>query len=203
MLHPRSSPLPVSQKGLSPNDEPPGAPPLRRVALFVCVTIAILSAGALVATAARAGNDYDYGQTVSVSEKVDLAATPAKTWDRIHDFMAWPAWHPAFASTQLVSGDGNSKGSIRLLTAKDGAQFTEELLTHNAATRTVEYRILNSPAPVTEYVSTLQVKEAKAGTSVVWSSTFKVKPGTTDADAKKAIAGIYRLGLDNLATVVR
>jgi hypothetical protein len=30
-----------------------------------------------------------------------------------------------------------------------------------------------------------------------------VKAGTSDADAKKAIAGIYRLGLDNLSSVVK
>jgi len=183
--------------------DPPGALPMRRLALYFAVTIAILGGGSLVAAGARAAYDEDAGRSVAVSEKVDVAATPAKTWDRIQDFMAWPTWHPAFASTQLVKGDGNSKGSIRLLTAKDGAQFTEELLTHDARTHVVEYRILNSPAPVTGYVSTLQVKEEKAGSSVVWSSSFKVKPGTSDADAKKAIAGIYRLGLDNLASVVK
>jgi hypothetical protein len=178
-------------------------PQLRRWALFLGVTIALLGGSLLVAAGARAAYDQDAGHSVTVSEKVDVAASSAKTWDRIQDFMAWPAWHPAFASTQLVKGDGNSKGSIRLLTAKDGAQFTEELLAHDARTHVVEYRILNSPAPVTGYVSTLQVKDAGAGSSVVWSSTFKVKPGTSDADAMKAIAGIYRLGLDNLASVTK
>ena len=199
MLNRFSSDMPSPQRDLF--RETPAGPRMRRLALFLGVTIAILGGGSLVAAGARAAYDDDAGKSVTVSEKVDVAATPAQTWDRIQDFMAWPAWHPAFASTQLVKGDGNSKGSIRLLTAKDGAQFTEELLTHDAHTHVVEYRILNSPAPVTGYVSTLQVKEAKAGSSVVWSSSFKVKPGTSDADAKKAIAGIYRLGLDNLATV--
>jgi hypothetical protein len=201
MINQSSSAVPASQRDLFLDR--PVAPRLRRLALFLGVTVAILGGGSLVGAGAHAGYDDDAGRSVTVSEKVEVAATPAKTWDRIQDFMTWPAWHPAFASTQLVKGDGNSKGSIRLLRAKDGAQFTEELLTHDAQTRIVEYRILNSPAPVTGYVSTLQVKEAKAGSSVVWSSSFKVKPGTSDADAKKAIAGIYRLGLDNLASVVK
>ena len=194
-----------SESSAQPNPfgETLAAQHLRRLALFLGVTIALAGGGLLVAAGARASYDEETGRSVTVTEKVDVAATPEKTWDRIQDFMAWPSWHPAFASTQLVKGDGNSKGSIRLLTAKDGAQFTEELLTHNGQTHVVEYRILNSPAPVTGYVSTLQVKEAKAGSSVVWSSSFKVKPGTSDADAKEAIAGIYRLGLDNLASVVK
>ena len=201
MINRFSSSLRSSQRDLF--RDTPAAPKLRRLVLFVTATIALLGGGLLVAAGARAAYDEDAGRSVTVSEKVDVAATPAKTWNRVQDFMAWPAWHPAFASTQLIKGDGNSKGSIRLLRAKDGAQFTEELLTHDARTRVVEYRILNSPAPVTGYVSTLQVREAPAGSSVVWSSSFKVKPGTSDADAKKAIAGIYRLGLDNLASVVK
>ena len=181
----------------------PGSAPARRASTIAGVSLAIFAVGALLAAGAGAAYDDGAGQAVTVTENVSVAALPAKTWDRIQDFMAWPAWHPAFASTQLVRGDGKSRGSIRLLTAKDGAQFTEELLTHDAATRTVEYRILNSPAPVSGYVSKLQVKETGAGSSVVWSSSFKVKPGTSDADARKAIAGIYRLGLDNLAGLLR
>lgn len=172
---------------------------LNRLPMVWGAGLAILAAGASVAGA----NDYDTGHDVSVTEKVDLATTPAQTWDRIQDFMKWPAWHPAFAGTQLLRGDGNSKGSVRLLTAKDGAQFTEELIAHDAAAHSYQYRILSSPAPVTGYVSTLEVREAPMGSSVVWSSTFRVKPGTSDDEARKAIAGIYRLGLDNLATAVK
>ena len=141
--------------------------------------------------------------TVSVRETVNVAAPPAKAWNTIQDFMGWQKWHPAFAGTELVKGEGNTKGSVRLLTAKDGAQFTEELVSHDAATRTYQYRIIDSPAPVTGYLSTLQVKAHGGGSSVVWSSTFTVKPGTTDEDAKKAIAGIYRLGLDHLAAELK
>lgn len=143
------------------------------------------------------------GGLVSVSEKVDLGSSPSKTWDTIRDFMGWQTWHPAFASTDLVKGDGNTKGTVRLLTTKDGAKFTEELVSHNAMSRSYQYRIIDSPAPVSGYVSTLEVKENKGGSTVVWSSTFTVKPGTTDDEAKKAIAGIYRLGLDHLAAVVK
>lgn len=138
---------------------------------------------------------------VSVSEKVDLAAPADQTWDTIKDFMGWQQWHPAFASTQVVSGTPNGAGAIRLLTAKDGARFTEELLSHDAATRTYQYRIIESPAPVVGYVSTLQVKANGTGSTVVWQSKFMVKEGTPEDDAKKAIAGIYRLGLDNLTVL--
>ena len=189
----------TSLHALVDNDRAPRPGRLQRLPVALGAGLAILAAGASVAVA----NDYDVGHDVSVREKVDLTASPAEAWDRIHDFMQWPAWHPAFERTQLLRGDGHSKGSVRLLTAKDGAQFTEELIALDATAHSYQYRILSSPAPVIGYVSTLEVREAPMGSSVVWSSTFRVKPGTSDDEARKAIAGIYRLGLDNLATVVK
>jgi Polyketide cyclase / dehydrase and lipid transport len=142
-------------------------------------------------------------RTVSVTESVDLPAAPSRTWDMVKDFMHWQLWHPAFVSTDLVRGDGRSEGTVRLLTTKEGGKFTEELVSYNDASRTYRYRIIDSAAPVTGYVSTLMVKESKIGSSVVWSSTFKVKPGTSDEDARKLISGVYRAGLDNLASLVQ
>ena len=117
--------------------------------------------------------------------------------------MGWSTWHPAFTGTQLLKGDGHAKGTVRLLTAKDGAQFTEELVAYDAAARSYKYRIIDSPAPVLGYVSTVEVKGTKTGSTVIWSSSFQVKPGTSDEEAKKLIAGVYRAGLDNLASAIQ
>jgi hypothetical protein len=160
-----------------------------------------LALGLLISSASLGALAAD--STVTVTEKVDLNQAPAQSWATIRDFMSWPAWHPAFAGTSLLKGEGNTKGSVRQLTAKDGAQFTEELVAYDAAARSYQYRILESPAPVIGYVSTIEVKETSTGSTVVWSSSFKVKPGTPEEAAKKAIAGIYRLGLDNLAVAAK
>ena len=164
--------------------------PLRSLGLGILMTCA--AASALAA-----------GKTLSVTEKVDLAAAPSKTWDTIKDFNGWQAWHPAFASTAIIKGEGNTKGAVRVLTTKDGATFTEELVSHSAASRTYQYRIIESPLPITDYVSTLEITESKAGSSVMWSSNFKVKVGTSEEEMKKTISGVYRAGLDNLASVVK
>ena len=140
--------------------------------------------------------------TVSVVETVQLATTVSRTWGAIEDFGSWQSWHPAFAGTQMLQGDGHSKGAVRVLTTKDGGKFKEELVAFDAAAHSYQYRILESPAPVTNYVSTIQVKATSAGSTVVWSSHFNVKPGTSAADAKKLISGVYRAGLDNLASVM-
>lgn len=142
-------------------------------------------------------------RTVSVVETVQLAAPPARTWGAIQDFAAWQTWHPAFTSTAVLQGDGHSKGSVRVLTTRDGAKFTEELVAFDPASRSYQYRILESPAPVANYVSTIQVRKSRAGSAVVWSSHFTVKAGTSEADAKKLISGVYRAGLDHLASVLK
>ena len=142
------------------------------------------------------------GHAASVVESVELNTTPARTWGAINDFSAWQSWHPAFASTQVVQGDGQSKGTVRVLTTGDGANFTEVLVAFDPASRSYQYRIIESPAPVVDYVSTIEVKETQAGSLVVWSSSFNVKAGTSEADAKKLIAGVYRAGLDNLDSVM-
>lgn len=158
-----------------------------------------LMLAAAVTTSAVAGD-----KTYSVTETVDLVAPPAKTWDTIKDFKGWQAWHPAFAGTVITKGEGNTRGSVRELSTKDGAKFVEELLVHDAASRAYQYSILTSPLPITGYVSTLQVKEGRNGGSiVVWSSHFGVKDGASDEEMKKTIAGVYRAGLDNLAAVTK
>ena len=160
------------------------------------VGVGLLVASSVAASAAER-------TTVSVVETVQLASAPGKTWATINDFATWQAWHPAFAATDMVRGDGHSQGSVRVLMTKDGGKFTEELVAYNAGSRSYQYRIIESPAPVADYVSTIEVKQTHAGSTVVWSSNFNVKAGTSEADAKKLISGVYRAGLDNLATVLK
>jgi hypothetical protein len=160
-------------------------------------TVKAVGLGAMMALSAAAPAAE---RAVSVVETVQLPTTPIRTWDTIKDFSAWQGWHPTFATTKMVKGDGHTTGSVRVLITKDGGQFTEELVAFDAAAHSFQYRIIESPAPVTDYVSTIQVKKTTTGSTVVWSSQFNVKAGTTEADAKKLISGVYRAGLDNLAS---
>jgi hypothetical protein len=138
------------------------------------------------------------GNALSVREKVEVSVPPEKAWDMIKDFDSWQSWHPAVASTEITSGKGNTRGTVRVLTTKDGAKITEKLMRYQPKGFAYTYSIIDSPLPVTDYVSTLQVKAAKSGSVVIWASHFKAKEGTADADAAKAIRDIYLAGLNNL-----
>ena len=158
-------------------------------ALGVGLLMAGSAAGALAATQ-------------SVTEEVELTASPSQTWAVVNDFQRWQAWHPAFASTEITKGTGNAKGTVRVLATKDGAKFIEELTAYDPAAHSYQYRIIESPLPISGYVSTIEVKKSSLGSRIIWSSNFTVNPGASDEAIKKTIAGVYRAGLDNLKTRV-
>jgi mxaD protein len=141
-----------------------------------------------------------------VVESVQIKASPAKVWDAIKDFDGLNKWHPGFSADAIVSGGNGQVGSVRKLTVKDGPSFTEKLLAYDEGGRTYRYQIVESPLPITDYVSRVTVRSEGGGmTKVIWSGTFKRKnpadnppEAESDAGAIKLVKGVYRGGLDNL-----
>ncbi len=131
-----------------------------------------------------------------------MSAPPDMVWETIKDFDGLHKWHPAVATTEFTKGKDNAKGSVRVLTTKDGAKITEELLSHSDKAMNYRYRIIESPLPVTDYVSTIKVVKSAGGSTVVWNAHFKAKQGSSDEDAKKSVDGIYTSGLDNLKALL-
>jgi hypothetical protein len=157
----------------------------------IAIAAAILAMGGLAAHAA---------DKVSVKESVKLNAAPAQVWEKIGHFSDL-GWHPAVKSTE--ASDGDKADSQRRLDL-GGPILWEALVSNKPAAHSYSYRILDNGSnqkvlPVTGYVSTITVKPDGKGSEVVWTSTFKPAPGTEAAAAQKAVAGVYRGGLDALA----
>ena len=142
----------------------------------------------------------------STLEDPTIKAPPAKVWDAIKDFDGLNKWHPGFSADTLVSGSNGHPGAVRKLTVKDGPSFTEQLLAYDEAGHTYRYKIIESPLPITDYVSKITVRSEGGGmTKVIWSASFKRKnpadnppEAESDAGATKLVTGVYRGGLDNL-----
>lgn len=62
-----------------------------------------------------------------------------------------------------------------------------------AAKMTYAYTIVSGPLPVANYRSTISVLPDGGGSKVVWTGKYDAK-GAPDADAKKAINGVYESG---------
>ena len=145
-------------------------------------------------------------QPLSVTETIEIKAPLAKVWAAIKDYDALPSWHPGFSKDEIVKGTNNKPGAVRALTIKDGPTFTEELLAFSEKDHSYKYRIIESPLPLQDYVSTVSVAPGKDGTTVVtWVGNFKRKnpadnppEAESDAGAVKLITGVYRAGLENL-----
>lgn len=149
------------------------------------VTIATAAAITLAASAASATES---------TASVEIAA-PAKTvWTTASpDFCGLGTFHPAIEKCALSDG-----GKTRTLSLKGGGTIVEKRLAWNAKKRSYSYAIVESPLPVQNYKSTFTVKAAGKGMSTVtWTGTYEPK-GAPEADAKKAIDGIYTSGLDAL-----
>jgi mxaD protein len=167
----------------------------------------LLLATLLISTAFNAFADE--AKSLSAHEEVTINASAAKVWTKVSNFNDLGAWHPAVKTTEIVTGKNNKVGAERLLTLQDGGTIKEKLLGYNAKAKTFKYSIIESVLPVSSYVSTLTVKAAGKGKSlVIWEGTFKRKDtadtpteGQDDATAVKTITGVYRGGLDNLKKI--
>jgi uncharacterized protein YndB with AHSA1/START domain len=131
---------------------------------------------------------------VNVTTKLNVPAD--KVWELIGGFNALADWHPAIEKSEL---EEEGKGTIRRLTLAGGGTIIERLEHIDNNERVYSYAIIDSPLPVSDYVSTIRVRdEGDGNVSVVeWSSEFKPS-GATEADAMETIQGIYQTGFDNL-----
>lgn len=121
---------------------------------------------------------------------------PAAVWKVVGGYGALQEWHPAVAAAEISKGKDNARGAVRTITTKDGAKIVEELLAYDDKGRSMRYRIVESPLPVKDYVSTLAVKAEGKGSRIVWKSEFQRAGEVDDAKAKEIVAGIYRAGFD-------
>jgi mxaD protein len=153
-----------------------------------------------------AGQAFAAAPWLHVSQTVDIQASAGKVWDAAKNFDQLNTWLPPVAKDEIVEGQNNTVGAVRLLTLKDGGTVKEKLLAYNSSARTFRYEIVESVLPVSHYTSIFVVKSRGKGKSTVtWSGRFKRKnlgpsPGDNENDkaATDAITGVYQAGLSTL-----
>ncbi len=111
--------------------------------------------------------------TIFTSSVID--APIDDVWDRIRDFNALPAWHPAIADSRIENGEPSDKvGCIRNFNLKDGGNIREQLLTLSDIDYQCTYSILISPMPLDNYTATLRLVPITDGnrTYAEWTAEF-------------------------------
>ncbi|MEU7907523.1 SRPBCC family protein [Actinoplanes sp. NPDC049118] len=118
------------------------------------------------------------GTTVEIVAHAHTAAAPAVTWSVLTDHLGMAAWTPARTVTIEHQGDPRSAGvgTIRVVSGWP-LRLREQIIAVDEPTR-IAYRLL-SGLPVRDYVGETVLREAHAGTDIVWKVTVTPRwPGT-------------------------
>ena len=126
----------------------------------------------------------------------EFSATADHIWSLIGNPADLSTWHPAIASSQVANKQRNCS-------LADGGDISEEILNHDDNARSYTYRIVQSPLPMRNYVSTLSVEPRRSGgSSVTWEAEFE--PEGIEAEQLRAmLGGLYDAGLSALATKIQ
>ncbi|TDL91730.1 SRPBCC family protein [Vibrio vulnificus] len=126
---------------------------------------------------------------------IKIPASPDQVWQLIGGFDSLPNWLPYIPSSKLSQG-----ARVRHLANPDGDTIVERLEVFNNKERYYTYSIMEAPFPITDYLSTIHVREIAddCKTSLVeWSGSF-TPVGVSDEEAINLFHGIYEEGLKAL-----
>jgi uncharacterized protein YndB with AHSA1/START domain len=136
---------------------------------------------------------------LQVSQSVEVAAPPEKVWDTISGFCSIAKWHPVVKQCTESAQNG---AEMRKLETADGGVLVEKRVQYSDEGMSYTYVIVDSPLPVSNYVSTLAVMGSGDGSMITWSGEFAAK-GAPEAKAVEVITGIYQAGLKALKDQLR
>ncbi|MGW1534563.1 SRPBCC family protein [Streptomyces aureus] len=128
-----------------------------------------------------------------------------RVWRAFSDFGGIAAWHPLIAASHLEEvpvATGHAAPIVRLLRTVDGAMIREELLERDERRRTLGYRFLDSPFPVSDYRATVVVAAPQGpdgGCEVTWTAQFVPHdPATAESLRRTFGDDVFHTGLRSL-----
>src|SRR3546814_16076085 len=124
-----------------------------------------------------------------VSSTAELPVSAKTVWAVIGNFNALPDWHPAVEKSEMKKRDG---GTLRKLSLVGGGTIEEKLEKIDAKERRYTYSIVSGSLPVTNYTSTLKVRDdgSDKGCTVEWSSKSEAKVAPQN-DTEAALTGTH------------
>jgi len=140
-----------------------------------------------------------------ISQTIEINAPAAEVWEMVGNFHAIHRWLPGVAET--VSDGGTAPGTKRELVLEQGPSVYEQLEMWNAETMSLGYSIPDAThdvtvLPVKGYSSEITVIDTGGASLVTWTGRFYAPDGMNDADAVGPVNGLYKIGLDNLKSLL-
>lgn len=154
-------------------------------------------------------------------EEVVINASADKVWSIIKDYGDM-SWHPGIQS--VTNKNGNKKGSVRVLTLKDGGTITEELKKYDEAKMSYAYKITEMSTaksithagveekvpvlPVDNYAASIDVEAQGEKSKVNWKAAYyraymnnNPPEEMNEEAANTAVTAVLKQGLANLKTL--
>ncbi|MCB1465022.1 MAG: SRPBCC family protein [Nitratireductor sp.] len=130
-----------------------------------------------------------------------IAAPAGRVWERVRDFNGLPRWHPAIRESRIENGEPSDKvGCVRDFRLQNGDRIREKLLGLSDYDMFCTYSILESPMPLTDYVSTLRLTPITDGdrTFAEWSAEFDCAVDAADDLVNGIGHDVFQAGFDAL-----
>jgi len=126
----------------------------------------------------------------------EIAAPAAKVWALMRAFGDVAQWMEGLESCELA---GSGVGAVRTITMPGGLRIQERLEAFDDAGRRLSYAIIgNSPLPMRDYLSTVQIREmGPSRCELAWEGRFDPRPGS-EAAVQQMVRGIYTNGIASL-----
>lgn len=122
-----------------------------------------------------------------VREDAELGADVDEVWKLVGDFGGFVE---AMGVPVELKGDGIGQTRTIRMNAQPTIERLEE---RDDDAKRIAYSIVESPIPVTDYLSTMQLSAAGDGrTHLVWSSTFEPADGFPVDDACHIVSSVYQ-----------
>ncbi len=134
-----------------------------------------------------------------VTKSAIVNATAEKVWTVIKDFEKMASWHPVVAQSSTDINQDNAIGTVRTCNLEGGGVVKEVLLEHDDHKRTFSYQFLESPMPMSNAATRVEVKSVTEGdqTYIEWSMGFEPDEGAEN-DLIEMVSGMITAGFESL-----
>lgn len=133
---------------------------------------------------------------VSVTKTINVPSV--KVWEKVSSFRGIEEFSPIARSVT----EGEGVGSTRKCYMPDGAEISERLELVDKTTMTMQYKITEGPFPITNYLSTIKVKDVSDNTcKVTWGSEFNVGDEAR-VQMEELFGGFYNVIIDGLESLI-
>ncbi len=106
-----------------------------------------------------------------------IPAPVERVWEYIRDFNSLPKWFPGVTDSHIEAGmPANQAGCIRNFGLEGGPRIREQLLAISDQDRVFNYKMVEGPLPVANYVATVRLGGDGKATFAELTSQFDVPP---------------------------